>query len=164
MAVVINIAENVRITDTNASPRGGAGIAVVDRATIIPTGTAAGQADLATVVDLSVTGSGNLDWDARAAAQLSSQAACNGAELAYLRIEWPAAADGNLTVKVAASNGLDILNGSTDGLVLRAGSIVTLDFLQSVGPAMDASNKAINFANAGATTNTARITAAFRSA
>ena len=164
MGVIVKYTEKVEIVDSNAAPRGGAGLARVDVDTIYPSGTAAGQADLATVVSLTVAGSGNVDWDARAALQLSSQSACNGAELAYLRIAVPSTASGNVTVKVSASNGLDILNGSTDGIVIRAGGVVVFNYLAAVGPAMDASNKSINIANAGASDVVVEITAAFRSA
>jgi hypothetical protein len=76
----------------------------------------------------------------------------------------PSTASGNVTVKVAGSNGLDILNGNTDGIVIRAGGSIELNFLNAVGPAMDASNRLINFANAGASDVVVSITAAFRSA
>jgi hypothetical protein len=146
MAVIVQYTRKVVIVDNNASPRGGSGIASATLDTVYPSGTAAGQADLA------------------AALQLSTQGACNGAELAYLLIEVPSTASGNVTVKVAASNGLDILNGSTDGIVIRAGGSIELNFLNAVGPSMDASNRLINFANAGASDVVVSITAAFRSA
>lgn len=164
MAVIVQYTRKVVIVDSNASPRGGSGIASSAVDTVYPSGTAAGQADLATRVSLTVAGSGNVDWDARAALQLSTQSACNGAELAYLLIEVPSSASGNVTVKVAASNGLDILNGSTDGIVIRAGGSIEFNFLNAVGPAMDASNRLVNIANAGASDVVVEITAAFRSA
>lgn len=164
MAVIVQYTRKVVIVDNNASPRGGSGIASATLDTVYPSGTAAGQADLATAVSLTVAGSGNVDWDARAALQLSTQGACNGAELAYLLIEVPSTASGNVTVKVAASNGLDILNGSTDGIVIRAGGSIELNFLNAVGPSMDASNRLINFANAGASSVTITIYCLQRSA
>jgi hypothetical protein len=164
MSVITRIREFVEVVDTNASPRGGAGIARVDRDTVIPSGTSVGQADLATIVSLTIAGSANSDWDARAALQLSSQGACNGAELVYLRVEIPSSASGTVTMKVAGSNGLDILNGSTDGVALTAGARFTLDFTNAVGPAMDASNRLINFANAGASSVTITIYCLQRSA
>ena len=164
MAVIVQYTRNVVIIDSNASPRGGSALAEAKLDTVYPSGTAVGQADLATAVDLTVAGSGNVDWDARAALQLSSQSACNGAELAYLLFRVPSTASGNVTVKVAASNGLDILNGSTDGIVIRAGGSIEFNFLNAVGPAMDASNRLINIANAGASDVVVEITAAFRSA
>lgn len=164
MAVIVQYTRKVVIVDSNASPRGGSGIASATLDTVYPSGTAAGQADLATAVSLTVAGSGNVDWDARAALQLSTQSACNGAELAYLLIEVPSTASGNVTVKVAGSNGLDILNGNTDGIVIRAGGSIELNFLNAVGPAMDASNRLINFANAGASSVTITIYCLQRSA
>jgi hypothetical protein len=164
MAVTTHITERLTAIDPKAAPVTGAGIVTVNRDTTIPSGTAAGQADLVTKVSLTVAGSGNLDWDARAAIQAGSGAACNGAELAYLRVEIPSTASGTVTVKVAGSNGLDILNGSTDGVALTAGARFTLDFTTAVGPAMDASNRLINFANAGASDVVVTIVCLQRSA
>ncbi len=164
MAVTTHITERLTAIDPKASPVTGAGIVTINRDTTIPSGTAAGQADLVTKVSLTVAGSGNVDWDARAAIQAGSGAACNGAELAYLRIEIPSTASGNVTVKVGASNGLDILSGTTDGIVLRPGAKITIDFLEAVGPAMDASNRIVNLANGGASDTVATITCLQRSA
>jgi len=164
MAVIVQYTRKIVIVDSNAAPRGGSGIASSTVDTVYPSGTAVGQADLGTAVSQTVAGSGNVDFDARAALQLSTQTACNGAELAYLLIEVPSTASGNVTVKVAAANGLDILNGNTDGIVIRAGGSLELNFLNAVGPVMDASNRMINIANAGAFSVDVGITAAFRSA
>ena len=90
--------------------------------------------------------------------------ALNGAELAALIIEVPVDASGAITVERSSTNGVPFLNGTTDGLVLNAGARLLLVFPEDGGPAMSASAKDINLANAGASNTDVTITTYQRSA
>ena len=105
----------------------------------------------------------NVDLDLRAIVDAKGDA-LNGAELAGLIIEVPSTADGNVTVAKSAANGAPILNGTTDGVILTPGGSLYLIFPVDGGPALSASAKDINLANAGASSVDLTITTFQRSA
>ena len=109
-----------------------------------------------------VSATGNVNVDLRAITDANGDA-LNGAELAALIIEVPVSASGAITLKRASSNGVPFLNGTTDGLALNAGSRLILVFPEDGGPAMSASAKDINLANAGAANTDVTITTYQRS-
>ena len=126
-------------------------------------GTGDNQADLVGQKVQTVNASGNVDVDLRAITDANGDA-LNGAELAALIIEVPVDASGAITVERSSTNGVPFLNGTTDGLVLNAGARMILVFPEDGGPAMSASAKDINLANAGASNTDVTITTYQRSA
>jgi len=110
-----------------------------------------------------VAGSGNVDLDLRAIEGPDGDA-LNGVELAGLIIEVPAAASGNISVKVASANGVDFLDGTTDSVVLRPGGVMCLLYPRDGGPTLGASDRLINLANAGGSSTTVTVTTIQRSA
>jgi hypothetical protein len=126
-------------------------------------GTGDNQADLCGSKVQTVNATANVDVDLRAITDANGDA-LNGAELAALIIEVPVDASGAITLKRSTTNGVPFLNGTTDGMVLNAGSRVLLVFPEDGGPAMSASAKDINLANAGASNTDVTITTYQRSA
>jgi len=126
-------------------------------------GTGTNQADLAGQKVQAVGAAANVDLDLRAIVDAKGDS-LNGAELAGLIIEVPSTADGNVTVSKSAANGAPILNGTTDGVILTPGSSLYLIFPVDGGPALSASAKDINLANAGASSVDLTITTFQRSA
>ncbi len=126
-------------------------------------GTGDNQADLCGRKIQTIGASTNVDVDLRAITDANGDA-LNGAELAALIIEVPASASGTVTLERSNTNGAPILNGTTDGVPLYAGSRFLLVFPEDGGTALSASAKDINLANAGASSVDVTITTYQRSA
>lgn len=145
------------------APYSGHGVAEFAYSAEWTSGTGDNQADLVGQKVQTVNASGNVDVDLRAITDANGDA-LNGAELAALIIEVPVDASGAITVERSNTNGVPFLNGTTDGLVLNAGARLILVFPEDGGPAMSASAKDINLANAGASNTDITITTYQRSA
>lgn len=145
------------------APYSGNGIAEFSYSAEWTSGTGDNQADRVGKVIQTVGATANVDVDLRALTDANGDVVA-GAELAALIIEVPVGASGAITVKKSSSNGAPILNGATDGIPLNAGARVLLIFPEDGGPALSASAKAINVANAGASSTDVTITAYIRSA
>lgn len=131
------------------APYSGNGVSEVTYSAEWTSGTGDNQADKCAQVVQVVGATANVDVDLRAMTDANG-AALNGAELAALIIEVPVSASGAVTVKKAASNGAPVLNGNTDGIELNAGGRMILIYPEDGGPALGASARQINIANAGA--------------
>ena len=145
------------------APYSGHGVAEFEYSAEWTSGTGDNQADLVGQKVQTVNASSNVDVDLRAITDANGDA-LNGAELAALIIEVPADASGDITLERSNTNGVPFLNGTTDGLVLNAGARLILVFPEDGGPAMSASAKDINLANAGASNTDVTITTYQRSA
>lgn len=163
MSQTTSIGIALRASSTLDAPYLGRGVSEVDYRARWVNGTANDQADLHGQVDTAVAGSGNVDLDLRAIEGPDGDA-LNGVELAGLIIEVPSGASGNISVKVAAANGVDFLDGTTDSVVLRPGSVMVLLYPRDGGPTLGASDRLINLANAGGTSTTVTVTTIQRSA
>lgn len=163
MAVLSDINLRVLAAVTLDAPYGGRGAAELQYRAAWSSGTTDNKADLAGQASTVVAGSGNVDLDLRAIVGPDGDA-LNGAELALLYIKVPDAASGNISVKVAAANGADIFDGTTDSAVLRPGGLFILGYPKDGGPALDASNRLINLANAGGSDTTVEVLVLQRSA
>lgn len=120
-------------------------------------GTGDNQADKCAQAVQAVAATANVDIDLRAMTDANGDA-LNGAELAAIIIEVPVTSSGAVTVKKSASNGAPILNGNTDGIQLNAGGRMILIYPEDGGPALGASARQINVANAGASAVNVTIT------
>ena len=131
------------------APYSGNGVAEVTYSAEWTSGTGVDQADNCAQVVQLAGAPADVDVDLRVRTAANG-AARNGAELAALIIEVPVSASGAVTVKKAASNGAPVLNGNTDGIELNAGGRMILIYPEDGGPALGASARQINIANAGA--------------
>lgn len=163
MSTTTSWALSARARTAINSPLSGHGVAEFAYDAEWTSGTGDNQADKVGSKIQTVPNGGNVDMDLRAFTDANG-AALNGAELAALIVEVPVGASGAITLKRSSSNGVPFLNGSTDGLVLNAGSRLLLVFPEDGGPAMSASAKDINLANAGASDTNVTITTYQRSA
>jgi len=145
------------------APYSGHGVAESMYSAEWTSGTGDNQADRAARAVYTIPAGGNVDVDLRAMSDANGDAV-NGAELAGLIVEIPSTASGVVTLKRGAATGVPILSGTTDGLPLGAGSRMLLVFPADGGPAMSASAKDINLANAGASDTVVTITCLQRSA
>jgi len=163
MSTTTTLSLTVRARTGLTAPYSGHGVAESAYSAEWTSGTGSNQADLAGTVVQAVGASSNVDLDLRAITDAKGDA-LNGAELAALIIEVPSTAVGNVKVSRSASNGAPILDGATDGIVLTPGGSLHLIFPADGGPALSASAKDINLANAGASSVDLTITTIQRSA
>lgn len=163
MSMNTTISLSVKPRQTFASPYGGRGTATFSYGAEWASGTADDQADLCTQSVKAIAGSGNSDIDLRAELTPANVAA-SGAELAGLIIEVPDTASGNITLKDSAANGLGLFSGTTDGMVLPAGTRLVLLWPEDGSVPMSASAKSINLANAGGLSTNVTVTTLQRSA
>ena len=145
------------------SPYSGNGVAEFSYSAEWTSGTGDNQADTVAKVVQTVGATANEDLDLRAMTDANGDPA-NGAEIAALIVEVPVTASGTVTVKKSNSNGAPILSGATDGIPLNAGGRMILVYPEDGGPALSASAKSINIANAGASGVNVTVTVYLRSA
>ena len=163
MSMNTTISLSVKPRQTLTAPYEGRGVANFAYGAEWTSGTADEQADICTQSVNAIAGSGNSDIDLRAEVTPAG-AAASGAELAGLMIEVPDDASGNITLKDASSNGVGLFSGTTDGLVLPAGSRLVLLWPEDGSVAMSGSAKSINLANAGGSATNVTVTTLQRSA
>ena len=163
MSTTTDITVKVLALSTLDSPYGGKGSTLAEYTAYWASGTNDNQADLAGQAVVTVTGSGNVDTDLRAITGPDGDA-LNGVELAALIVDVPSTAGGNISLKVAASNGVAILSGTTDSITLQPGAKCVLLFPEDGGPTLGASARLINLANADAADTDVTVTTIQRSA
>ena len=163
MSMNTTISLSVKPRQTLTAPYEGRGVANFAYGAEWTSGTADDQADLCTQSVKAIAGSGNSDIDLRAELTPANVAA-SGAELAGLIIEVPDTASGNITLKDSAANGLGLFSGTTDGMVLPAGTRLVLLWPEDGSVPMSASAKSINLANAGGSATNVTVTTLQRSA
>ena len=163
MSMNTTISLSVKPRQTLTAPYEGRGVANFAYGAEWTSGTADDPADLCTQSVKAIAGSGNSDIDLRAELTPANVAA-SGAELAGLIIEVPDTASGNITLKDSAANGLGLFSGTTDGMVLPAGTRLVLLWPEDGSVPMSASAKSINLANAGGSATNVTVTTLQRSA
>lgn len=163
MSTTSNITVRVQAQSSLDAPYTGKGTTLAEYVAYWASGTGDNQADLAGQKVVTVTGSANVDTDIRAITGPDGDA-LNGVELAALIVDVPSTAGGNISLKVAASNGVAILSGTTDSITLQPGAKLVILFPEDGGPTLGASARLINLANADSADTVVTVTTLQRSA